>query len=108
MGSSLNDLSAFPADFKRAFGFALREVQKGVTPPSAKPLPQFGPGVYELRERYRGDAHRVVYVVRLAKAIYVPHAFKKKSKSGIGIPREDIDAIWSRLRNAGDADESRH
>ena len=108
MGASLDELSAFPMDVKRAFGFALREVQKGVTPASAKPLPQFGPGVYELRERYRGDAHRVVYVVRLAKAVYVLHAFKKKSKSGIGIPREDVNAIWIRLRNAGDADASRH
>jgi phage-related protein len=102
MGSTLDDLSAFPADVKRAFGFVLREVQKGLTPPNAKPLSQFGPGVYELRDRYRGDAYRVVYGVRLAKAVYVLHAFKKKSKSGIGIPREDVNKISFRLQAASD------
>ena len=50
LGSSLDDLSAFPPDVKRAFGHALREVQKGETPLAAVPLTQFGAGVYELKE----------------------------------------------------------
>lgn len=104
MGSSLDDLSAFPADVKRTFGFALREVQKGTTPAVAKPLRQFGVGVYELRDAYEGDAFRVVYAVKLEKAVYVLHAFKKKSKSGIAMPREDILRIERRLRRARDID----
>ena len=65
MGSSLEDLVDFPRDVKRAFGFALREVQKGAMPAGTKPLPQFGSGVYELRDRYSGDAFRTVYAVKL-------------------------------------------
>jgi phage-related protein len=95
MGSSLDDLSAFPADIKRAFGFALREVQKGATP-----LAQFGSGVFELRERLAGDAYRSVHVVSLRSAVYILHAFKKKSKSGKAMPREDIATIAQRLKRA--------
>ncbi|MBI3515143.1 MAG: type II toxin-antitoxin system RelE/ParE family toxin [Proteobacteria bacterium] len=100
MGSSLDDLSTFPADIKRAFGFALRQVQKGETPPNAAPLAQFGSGVFELRERLTGAAYRSVYVVSLGSAVYVLHAFKKKSKSGKAMPREDIRVIEQRLKRA--------
>ncbi len=75
MGSSLEDLSAFPADVKRSFGFQLREVQKGVTPGVAKPLNL--------------------------------HAFKKKSKSGIAMPREDIALIEQRLKRAREIDRAK-
>ncbi len=107
MGSSLEDLSAFPADVKRAFGFQLREVQKGVTPGVAKPLKQFGSGVFELRESFAGDAFRAVYAVKLEKAVYVLHAFKKKSKSGIAMPREDIAVIEQRLKRAREIDRAK-
>ena len=100
MGSSLDDLSAFPADIKRAFGFALREVQKGATPSGAASLAQFGSGVFELRERLAGDAYRSVHVVSLRSAVYILHAFKKKSKSGKAMPREDIATIAQRLKRA--------
>lgn len=39
-------------------------------------------------------------MIRLVKAVYVLHVFKKKSKSGIGMPREDIALIVERLRRA--------
>lgn len=104
LGSSLDDLSDFPADVKRAFGFALREVQKGETPPSAAPLTQFGSGVYELKESHDGDAYRSVYVVKLKSAVFVLHAFKKKSKSGKAMPREDITVIEQRLKRAKELD----
>ncbi len=104
MGSSLEDLSSFPKDVKRAFGHGLREVQKGLTPPTAKPLPQFGTGIFELRDAFEGNAYRAVYAVRLVKAVYVLHAFKKKSKSGKAIPRPDIKTIERRSKNAHDID----
>ncbi len=44
-----------------------------------KPMTQFGAGVYELRDSFDGNAYRVVYVVNLRKALYVLHAFMKKS-----------------------------
>jgi phage-related protein len=104
MGSSLDDLSAFPPDVKRAFGFALREVQKGNTPHGAMPLTQFGSGVFELKERLTGDAYRSVYVISLRSAIYVLHAFQKKSKSGRAMPRGDIAVIEQRLKRARQLD----
>ena len=107
MGSSLEDLSAFPADVKRAFGFALREAQKGVTPKQARPLKQFGTGVFELREPFEGDAFRAVYAVKLERAVYVLHAFKKKSKSGIAMPREDIALIEQRFKRAQGIDRAK-
>ena len=72
---------------KASFGHRLREVQDGKEPLDMKALPQFGPGVFELRERFARNAYRVVYIVNLKKAIYVLHAFMKKSKSGIAIPK---------------------
>jgi len=107
IGSSLDDVSAFPPDVKRAFGFGLREVQKGVTPSMAKPLTQFGSGVFELREAFAGDAFRTVYAVKLERAVYVLHAFKKKSKSGIAMPREDIAVIEMRLKRAQEIDRTK-
>lgn len=104
LGGSLDDISDFPIDVKRAFGYALRLVQKGEMPRSAKPLAQFGAGVFELRDAYAGDAYRAVYAVKLEKAVYVLHAFKKKSKSGIAISREDVGTIAARLKRAKDID----
>lgn len=49
---------------------------------------------------HHGDTWRTVYVVRYAEAIYVLHAFQKKSKSGIATPKKDIDLIHRRLAEA--------
>ena len=65
-----------------------------------KPLTQFGAGVFELRERFDKNAFRLVYAVRLHKAVYVLHVFMKKSKSGIGLPRPDAELIETRLKRA--------
>ncbi len=73
-------------------------------PLDAKPLPQIGAGVLELRERFDGNAYRLMYVVALKKAVYVLHAFMKKSKSGIGLPKQDADLIAARLRRARSLD----
>jgi phage-related protein len=57
-----------------------------------------GSGVFEIALPFRGDAFRVVYVVRLAEEIWVVHAFKKKSTRGIKTPRREIDLISDRLK----------
>jgi len=69
-----------------------------------KPLPQFGGGVFELRETFERNAFRFVYAVKLEKAVYVLRAFMKKSKSGIGLPKLDVELIEARLRRARDMD----
>lgn len=83
-----------------SFGLRLFELQQGKTPLDMKPLPQFGGGVYELRDSFDGNAYRAVYVVSLKKGLYVLHAFKKKSKSGIALPKPDAGLIAQRLRRA--------
>jgi phage-related protein len=100
IGSSKADISLLPRPVKASFGHRLRQVQDRETPLEMKPLTQFGTGVFELRERFDKDAYRLVYVVRLKKAIYVLHAFMKKSKSGIGLPKPDAELIETRLKRA--------
>ncbi len=66
--------------------------------PDGKPLKGFkGAGVLEIVTDHSGDTYRTVYTVRFAKAVYVLHAFKKKSKSGIKTPAQEIDLIHKRL-----------
>jgi len=100
VGSSKDDISRMPDPVKASFGHRLREVQNGKTPLDMKPLPRFGKGVHELRESLEGNAYRLIYAVGLKKAIYVLHAFKKKSKSGIGHPKPDAELIQARFKQA--------
>jgi phage-related protein len=100
VGSSKDDISALPGPVKASFGHRLWQVQKGESPLDMRSLTQFGSGVFELRERFDKNAYRLVYVVNLEKAIYVLHAFMKKSKSGIGLPKLDAELIETRLKRA--------
>lgn len=63
----------------------------------AKPLKGLGPGVMQIAVRYRTDAWRAVYLTELAGRLWVIHAFRKKSKTGIGTPKAEIDLIRGRL-----------
>ena len=89
---------------KASFGHRLHQVQEGRTPLDTKKLPQIGAGVLQLRERFDGNAYRLMYVVALKKAVYVLHAFMKKSKSGIGLPKLEADLITAWLRRARSLD----
>lgn len=100
MGSSKADISELPPPVKASFGHRLSQVQQGKKPLDTKVLPQFGAGVLELRESFDRNAYRLMYVVALKKAVYVLHAFNKKSKSGIGLPKPDADLIELRLKRA--------
>ncbi|MDO8588862.1 MAG: type II toxin-antitoxin system RelE/ParE family toxin [Armatimonadota bacterium] len=101
VGSSRKDLKAFPEDVVDVMGFGLRVVQQGDTPDNAKPLKGFGgAGVCEIIEDFAGDTYRAVYTVRFAKAVYVLHAFKKKSHHGIETPRKELEVIRLRLKCA--------
>jgi len=100
VASSKRDYGKFPARVQDNFGFELFLVQTGQHPPSAKPLRGLGSGTVELVEDFDGDTYRAVYTVRFHEAVYVLHAFKKKSKRGIATAKSDIDLIKRRLRDA--------
>ena len=78
LGSSRADLKAFPADARRVAGFQLHLVQLGFEPNDWRPLRSVGPGVREIRVHTTLE-HRVVYVATFAQAVYVLHAFAKKT-----------------------------
>ena len=101
VGASLKDLRAFPDDVKDVMGFALSEAQNGRKHRDAKPLKGFrGAGVLEIVDDFDGDTFRAVYTVKLAGAVYALHAFQKKSKTGIGTSKSDLDMVERRLRLA--------
>lgn len=99
VGSSRKELLAFPDDVRREIGYALHLAQSGDKSKSAKPLKGFGgTGVMEIVEDYDGDTYRAVYTVRFADAVYVLHAFQKKSKHGIKTPQHEMQLIEERLK----------
>lgn len=79
IADSLGRLREFPADAKREAGYQLERVQAGTAPTDWKPMPAVGLGVNELRVRVAG-AFRVIYIAKFAEAVYVLHAFQKKSR----------------------------
>lgn len=104
VGSSRKDYAEFPEKVQDDIGYRLYRVQAGggVFPP-AKALNRGalkGLGIFELAENYDGDTFRAVYTVELDNVVYVLHAFKKKSKSGIATPQHDIDLIRARYQDA--------
>ena len=100
IGQSRKDYGDFPPKVQEECGFALFLAQTGQHPPSAKVLKGLGSGMVELVENFDGDTFRTVYTVRFEKAVYVLHAFKKKSKQGIKTPQSDIELIKRRIRDA--------
>jgi phage-related protein len=81
VGSAYDDLLAFPKIARRSAGFQLSKVQAGLDPDDWKPLHEIGPGVREVRIRDREGAFRVLYVAKLAEAVYVLHCFQKKTQA---------------------------
>src|SRR5262245_2423552 len=100
VGSAKRDFLSFSALVKDDMGNALGLAQFGGTAPTAKPWKGLGPGVIEIVESREGKAFRAVYTVRFEKAIYVLHAFQKKSPSGIRTARHDVELVDQRLKQA--------
>ena len=101
VGSSRKDLRWFPELVQHHIGYALYVAQQGGRHRDTKPLRGFGgAGVVEIIEDFRGDTFRAVYTLRYAEAVYVLHAFQKKSNSGRETPRRDMELIRERLREA--------
>ncbi len=97
VGSSLEDLKTFPAEARRAAGFELSFVQRGLEPSDWKPMQAVGAGVREVRIHVLGE-WRVLYVATFAEAVYVLHAFQKKTKK---TRTEDIELARKRFRKIG-------
>lgn len=101
VGSSKEDLSGFPKEVRQRVGGALWEAQIGGKAAFAKPLRGFGgAGVLEVVDDFDGVSFRAIYTIRFAKAVYVLHAFQKKSKHGIATPKTELDLIERRLKRA--------
>jgi len=103
VASAREDLKGFPEDVQDATGYALYLAQLGGKHPHAKVLRGFGgAGVLEVIENHAGDTFQTVYTVQLEHAIYVLHAFQKKSRRHVETARQDIDLVRARLRLAED------
>src|SRR5882762_4522940 len=107
IGSAKSDLLRFSEAVKDEIGVALSVAQFGGKHPSAKPWKGEGPGVLEIVEDYRGDTYRAVYTVKFEKAVYVLHAFQKKSPNGIKTAQTDVELVSRRLRAASEDYEAR-
>jgi phage-related protein len=100
IGDSKKRLKEFPEEVQDEIGYALQKVQEGLTPRSAKPLKGFSPAVMEIVCDYDTNTFRAVYTVKIGDLVYILHCFQKKSKHGIKTPKQEIDLIKQRLREA--------
>jgi len=89
--------SRFPPHAQARVFDALTSAADGGKSDHAKPLVGFGSGVFEIAVSHQGDAFRAVYAVQIADAIWVVHAFQKKSTRGIQTPRRELDVIRQRI-----------
>jgi phage-related protein len=94
-GDSLARLREFPREAMREAGYQLERLQTGREAKDWKPMPSIGTGVNELRVRM-GGAFRVVYVAKFAEAIYVLHAFQKRSQR---TARLDVELARARFKS---------
>jgi phage-related protein len=101
VGASKKDLLALPEAVRSTFGFALNLAQHGEKHGDAKVLRgSGGAAVLEVIENDIGGTYRAVYTVKFEVAVFVLHVFQKKSRRGIETPKDDLDLIRNRLRDA--------
>jgi phage-related protein len=108
VGSSKRDFLSFPAAAKEDMAMLSVSRSSAGTAPTAKPWKGLGPGVLEVVEAHDGNAYRAVYTVRFEMAVYVLHAFQKKSPSGIRTAKRDVDLVADRLKTAERDYEEHH
>ena len=96
MGSARDDVRAFPKDARQRAGYEIYQVQSGLDPSDWKPMSAVGAGVREIRIHTRLE-HRVIYIAKFTEAVYILHAFPKKTRRTL---RRDIDLARLRLGDA--------
>jgi phage-related protein len=95
LGNSLECLRDFPDEARHDAGYQLDRVQRGIEPDDFKPMPAIGKGVQEIRIWEDSGTYRVVYTARLAAAVYVLHAFQKKTQA---TSRRDVEIARVRYK----------
>jgi phage-related protein len=95
-GSALSDLQRFPVAARHEAGFQIFQVQEGYDPDDWKPMSTVGSGVREIRIRDEAGAFRVIYIAKLARAVYVLHCFQKKTQKAA---RDDIALAARRYKD---------
>lgn len=96
LGTTLQDLRSWPAMARQEGGHQLDQVQRGLDPDDWKPMPTVGPGVREIRIREADGAFRLIYVASFAEAVYVLHAFQKKTQQ---TAKRDLELATRRFRD---------
>lgn len=94
LGDSLKRLREFPDEARHDAGYQLDKVQRGQRPDDCKPIPSIGKGVEEIRIWDDTGIYRVIYTARLRDAVYVLHAFQKKTQA---TSKRDLDVARQRL-----------
>jgi phage-related protein len=94
LGDSLERLREFPENARHDAGFQLEQVQRGEQPSDFKSMPGIGKGVEEIRVRDDSGIYRVIYTARLSEAVYVLHAFQKKTQA---TSRRDLEIATERF-----------
>jgi len=95
LGDSQETITAFPENVRQVAGFQLWRVQRGLEPNDWKPMPSVGLGVQEIRI-HTDVEHRVLYVAKFAEAVYVLHAFEKRTRR---TSQRDLDLAKQRFRS---------
>lgn len=94
LGDSLKRLREFPEEAKQDAGYQLDKVQRGEQPDDFKPMSSIGKGVEEIRVWDDAGTYRVIYTARVADAVYVLHAFQKKTQA---TSKRDIEIAADRF-----------
>ena len=95
LGDALDRLRAFPEGARKEAGVQLHKVQQGLPPSDWKPMPMVGSGAAEIRIHDETGAFRVIYIASRDDAVYVLHAFQKKTER---TAKRDLDLAATRLK----------
>jgi phage-related protein len=102
LGASLEEVRGWTAEAQRDTGYQLFKIQSGLDPSDWKPMPRVGTGVQELRIHCDNE-YRVIYLAKLAEAVYVLHAFEKKTQktphAALGVARRRLQLLLSQRRH---------
>lgn len=93
LGDSVAIIRSFPNGARREAGFQADRLQRGLEPDRWKPMKTIGPGVREIRVKDSTGAFRVIYIATLPDAVYVLHAFQKKTQA---TPKRDLELARKR------------
>lgn len=95
VAGALDEIRSFPTGARQEAGHQIDQVQRGRDPDDWKPMTSVGPGVREIRIHREGE-HRVIYVAKFEEAVYVVHAFQKKSAK---TPKKSLEIAKRRYRD---------